>query len=610
MNHPHGMAIDDHQQLWVTENDFRPKRVSVWTVEGTLVRSFYGPGRYGGGGTLDPRDKTRFYYDGIEFKLDWTTGANEPATIFFREGQDQTASQLRSGPPETPIYVDGRQYMTNCYNSNPTGGHAIATVWLMKDGVAVPVASCGRANDWSLLSKGDAFKPRWPAGVDPAGGDRSKHSALFVWADVNGDARVQPDEVTMTKATTGGVTVGADLSFLIARMDESATRLASRRFTPQGIPLYDLSAAETLATGTRAPASSGGDQALLSSDGWTVLTVASRPFEREGFAGVRSGVPLWSYPSLWPGLHASHEAPVPSQPGEVIGSTRLLGGFVTPRGGDAGPLWCINGNMGNAYLFTADGLFVAQLFQDARVGKPWSMPSAQRNMPLNDVTLHDENFFPTITQTADGQVYLCDGARTSLVRVERLGRYPPHPRNRTANICQKSDCRRSLARRCRGPPPGRPRHRHARRLDAHPAASRRRQARRLAQRRLGRHRSPRHRRQLQQRQQTLRRDRSRRGRGRSSLRRLPHPGPRPPQELRPDAQRPVQDRRLPRPDDRRRPRRRRPEAHPPRRRRPAAARHAGGRQDGGADIPRCRPGHARARAVLLAVAHDHDRPGR
>ena len=27
-------------------------------------------------------------------------------------------------------------------------------------------------------------------------------------------------------------------------------------------------------------------------------------------------------------------------------------------------------------------------------------------MLLNDVTLHDENFFPTITQTSDGQVYL------------------------------------------------------------------------------------------------------------------------------------------------------------------------------------------------------------
>ena len=41
------------------------------------------------------------------------------------------------------------------------------------------------------------------------------------------------------------------------------------------------------------------------------------------------------------------------------------------------------------------------------------MPKAERGMLLNDVTLHDENFFPTIAQTSDGQIYLVDGARTS-----------------------------------------------------------------------------------------------------------------------------------------------------------------------------------------------------
>src|SRR5207249_2833728 len=37
-----------------------------------------------------------------------------------------------------------------------------------------------------------------------------------------------------------------------------------------------------------------------------------------------------------------------------------------------------------------------------------------------DVSLHDENFWPGITQTADGQVYLVDGGRTSLVRIDGL----------------------------------------------------------------------------------------------------------------------------------------------------------------------------------------------
>jgi DNA-binding beta-propeller fold protein YncE len=418
MNHPHGLAIDDRQQLWVAEDDFQPKRVSVWTLDGKLLHTFYGPGRYGGGGSLDPRDKTLFYYDGLQFKLDWATGANEPVAVIDREGQDAISSQFRSAPPQTPIYFDNRQYMTNCYNGNPTGGSDNVAIWIMRDGVAVPVAAVGRLRNWPILLK-DEFKSRWPQGVE-AGDEKPKNAAIYIWNDLNGDGQVQPDEVTMLKASSGGVTVAPDLSFLVSRVDDKAMRFAPKRFTPQGAPIYDLNAGQTLATGTQAPASSGGDQTLVSSDGWTVLTVAPEPFAREGFGGLKDGKPLWSYPSLWPGLHASHESPVASHPGEVTGTTRLLGDFIKPVKGDAGPLWCINGNMGELYLFTEDGLFVAQLFQDSRVGQPWTMPKAERGMLLNDVTLHDENFFPTITQTSDGNVYLVDGGRTSLVRVDGL----------------------------------------------------------------------------------------------------------------------------------------------------------------------------------------------
>ena len=41
-------------------------------------------------------------------------------------------------------------------------------------------------------------------------------------------------------------------------------------------------------------------------------------------------------------------------------------------------------------------------------------------MEVTDVSLHDENFWPSITQTVDGRVFLVDGGRTSLVRVEGL----------------------------------------------------------------------------------------------------------------------------------------------------------------------------------------------
>jgi len=428
MNNPAGMAIDSNHHLWVTECDFQPKRVSLWTLDGKLLKAFYGPAEYGGGGKLDPEDKTRFYYHGMQFRLDWEAGRDRLASIFFRPGPG--ALQLPdgfgcNGQPEMPLYrtrSNGRRqrYFTNCYNSNPTNGSPIAVLWIDRDGIAIPAAALGQANNWKLLQDA-AFKSRWPEGVNLAG-DYWKNRAMFVWSDLNGDGRVQPDEVVFWKARSGGITVMSDLAMVAARVDERAVRYPPKSFTAQGVPVYDPACGETLVEGVQEPTSSGGDQALYDPDGWSIFTVGPKPFAPQSIGGAYRGKPRWAYPSLWPGLHASHESPPPDRPGELIGTTRLLGDFIKLKTGDGGCLWCLNGNMGNMYLFTADGLFVAELFRDIRKGGSWAMPLARRNMLLRGVSLHDENFWPSITQTANGKVYLVDGSRTSLVRVDGLDR--------------------------------------------------------------------------------------------------------------------------------------------------------------------------------------------
>lgn len=421
INNPDGLTIDSLNRLWVTENDYQPKRVSVWTLDGKLVRAFYGPSEYGGGGKLDPDDKTKFYFHGMEFRLDWEKGTDEVVSVFSRPGASGTveaAGPTASALPETPHSVRGRKYFSNDHNSNPTGGSGVAMLWLLVDGVARPVAALGRANEWKLF-KSDTFKSLWPQGVDLRG-DTWRNVTAFAWSDLNGDGQVQTNEVQFQKGTLGSVTVAPDLGIIVSRFGPNAVRFAPASFTKAGAPVYDLAEGEILARDTQNPTSSGGDQALWHESGWTVLTTPPKPFAPQSVGAVFKGEPRWSYPSPWPGLHASHESPPPSFPGMVIGTTRLLGDFITPRGSDAGPLWCVNGNQGNMYLFTADGLFVAELFKDVRRGPSWSMPVAQRGMLLNDLTLHDENFWPTITQTQDGKVYLVDGARSSLVRVDGL----------------------------------------------------------------------------------------------------------------------------------------------------------------------------------------------
>ena len=278
------------------------------------MNAFYGPAEYGGGGVLDPRDRTRFYYHGMEFKLDWKKGTSEVVRVLFRPGPNEICRCPAATTPASRrrrCTSGGRRYFTNCYNSNPTNGAGVAFLWQDRGGVAVPVAALGRANDWDLL-KTDAFKALWPKGVDLKGNYWS-NQAMFVWSDLNGDGRAQPDEVTLVKKQVRGITVMPDLSYLASYVDGEAVRYAPKQFTDAGAPVYDLAAGETLVQGAQTATSSGGEQTLLADDGWTVLTVAPKPFAPQSVGGAFRGEAKWSYPSLWPGLHASHESPPPDR---------------------------------------------------------------------------------------------------------------------------------------------------------------------------------------------------------------------------------------------------------------------------------------------------------
>ena len=416
LNHPNGLAIDNAGNIWVTENDYQPKRVSVWNKAGDLLKAFYGPTEYGGGGTLDPADRNRFYYRGMEFALDWEKGTDHLARVLYRP--DSTGGESHTnGFPEQPLDgKDGQRFFTNSYNSSPTNGASVATLWIEENGIARPCNAAGRARDWPALMTPE-FASLWPEGTKP---DDKRTQAAFIWNDLNADGKPSADEILIQKGSVGGVIFQPDLSITFSRLDETAVRFPATKFTASRTPIYALESPEKIFPDAQSPRSSGGDQLITTPDGLAVSTVSPQPFAPESIAGGKNGKATWSYPNLWPGLHASHECPVASEPGMILGTTRLLGHFFTPAAGEAGPLFSVNGNMGNIYVFTADGLFVAELFHDVRTGKSWSMPTAERGANVNDLSLHDENFWPSVTTTSDGKTYLVDGGRTSLVRVDGL----------------------------------------------------------------------------------------------------------------------------------------------------------------------------------------------
>ncbi|HSI35338.1 MAG TPA: hypothetical protein VK986_17290, partial [Tepidisphaeraceae bacterium] len=292
MNNPRGVSVDPQGRVWVAEEDYQPKRVSVWSAaDGKLLRAFYGPAEYGGGGAVDPQDKSKFYYYGMEFRLDWNKGTNDLAQVYYRPGPGGLKLPFRAGKPQNAIYVSGKRYWTNAHNSNPTGGHGSAFIFADRDGVAVPVAGAGRATDWDLL-KTPAFASLWPAGTDPKGNAHGDKAAFFIWSDLNADGSPQPDEVKLRRTPTGSVMVGDDLSLAVSRFNGKAVQFKPTSITDKGVPVYDLAAETLLVDGAGSPPSSGGDQVLVGPDGWTIHTTAPKPFAGSGIGGARNGQPL------------------------------------------------------------------------------------------------------------------------------------------------------------------------------------------------------------------------------------------------------------------------------------------------------------------------------
>ena len=79
--------------------------------------------------------------------------------------------------------------------------------------------------------------------------------------------------------------------------------------------------------------------------------------------------------------------------------------------------FALNGNKGNVYLFTTDGLFVATLF--GIVGRRRGDLRTRMGARVNEQSIKEEDFFPSVSQAADGGIYL-SVVNCCLVKVEGL----------------------------------------------------------------------------------------------------------------------------------------------------------------------------------------------
>jgi hypothetical protein len=435
MQAPQGMAIDDRGQLWVVEAAHLPKRISLWNAKtGAFTRAIYGPPPYGGGGNLDPNDKSRFflsdYYGLMQFKIDWKTGVSKPYTILVNGsagGQKlvdrfgpEYGSDPKGGPsrwgfvPDRPTVINGRTYL---YPSWGNGGrwNSNNCIWMIGDDhVARPVARIGGTGFSWPPQLNEAFFANVPKGAHV-------NRMIAAWSDRNGNGKVDSDEWS-TRQMEGSFVTGEGESRPIAGFgnegvypDLSATtnwsmRIPAPTFDAKGIPSWDLSKVEPLLPFSERYRSEDynpwwGSGTTPVADGWVLSG-----------GGWRDGKLMWTYPSL-------PERIVASRGGDMVYPTRALGPPMLAPQGEAGWWYAQNGEKGNIYLMSSDGLFLQTLGGDMRNTPLLRFPTAERGMVIDEpgkhISFEDEHFNPTIHTTKDGEIYLVAGKEhSSIFRVE------------------------------------------------------------------------------------------------------------------------------------------------------------------------------------------------
>jgi hypothetical protein len=385
------LAVDREGKLWCVDDSHSPKRISCWSPKGTFLREYLGPTQYGGGGVLDPGDKTRMFYGPLEFEIDWKTAATRLKNLTSTGG-------IPAG--EVPIRIDGRTYLV----TRPTfTGQPCAVVHLYDNDRLRPVAAIGR---------GDAFPPLAAPEFLRALGGKVPGEFQFIWTDASGDGGVQPEECRFEPLEIGSL---SDFDRGL-NINAGATAFEVVRFLPNGAPEYAKKKYPL-------PVDPRMDPVYRLFNG-TFYRFGDGP-KKPDAAFAADGTLLWSYRNEGAGVGPDRSCG-PLTPGQVVCQFGLAGHDVAGSG-DLGEFFVIHTNFGGWNLWTADGLLAGQLFRDLRDPKrvSWSMREHDRGMRLEDVTTGQEHFQGWFCRSAsDGRYYAVAGHNhASVVEVTGIDRY-------------------------------------------------------------------------------------------------------------------------------------------------------------------------------------------
>ncbi|MEX0653447.1 MAG: sugar-binding protein [Phycisphaeraceae bacterium] len=428
--HVASVAVDAEGRVWTVESHHDPRRVSVWSQDGSLARDYIGNTGYSATGTyLNPDEPDAAYVGSVRMAIDRETRSYDVTDILWvPESEKGEAFSLWNRPHHfaNPSFVrsrvSGEEHTYIYFNGRYGRWHGI---YMQRDEHWQPVAVVGEHR---------MFKEMLPElAIPDAHGEQTVY-----WNDLNQDGAVQPEECVVEddRARLSGNwnhTIGSDLII----WGDGLVAYHPVRFTDEGAPVY-------LPEGLAVPGSAWrqwGPRAPIDEDN---LLIAVDEQKRVSGVDVETMEVLWRYPNLYDGVHGSHHAPMP-EPGMLIGPLKVIG--VVDVNDEVGRVFAMRGNLGQDFYMTADGLYVGAMFRDVRLPGP-SLPSQETALigqPMEMYSNGSEPFNGWLGKQTDGAIRMLNGIAGQaammyrITGLESIKRFEPQTIDLDADTLARAD---------------------------------------------------------------------------------------------------------------------------------------------------------------------------
>lgn len=394
------MSADQADNVWLVYPHENPRRIIQFKSDGKFVKELLCNTHYGGGGVLDPYDKTRLFYKDMVFGLDWERGTTSIKSLLSLNYWEASPWGDSFRSDMMPIKIEGRLYLVTVPLLY-THLQSVGVVYLVDEQTLTMrmVAAIGSAASFPFVKTPEFLEL---LGGEPVG------KFKFNWADRNGDGEVQAAEVTFTRMTGTSVSLGR-FDRELGVMAGSA-RYEVKEFLKDGTPifeekrlsfdsLYRLNNGNYFRYGTRGNARENSVNEVLSPNGERIWTY-------KAWGGV-SGlwIPEWA-------------------PGYVTNQFGISGHASDE--GDLGEFFVIHANTGQMNLWTADGLLAAHVTLHTRDPRSKGWPADhQRGARLDGLTLGQEHFHHYFCKMEqDGKYYIVAGGNhISVVEVKGIEKF-------------------------------------------------------------------------------------------------------------------------------------------------------------------------------------------